>query len=75
MAKTEITKTIEQAICDWHPAQIGDIKINKFRGEHTALEVPAECGTTAGGITWTGERRRDYYVAPEMLKSRWVRMK
>lgn len=50
MAKTEMTKTIEQAICDWHPAQIGDIKINTFRGEHTALEVPAECGTTTGGI-------------------------
>lgn len=50
MAKTEMTKTIEQAIVEWHPAQIGDIKINKFRGEHTALEVVAECGTTAGGI-------------------------
>lgn len=50
MAKTEMTRTIEQAILEWHPAQIGSIKINKFRGEHTALEVPAECGTTAAGI-------------------------
>lgn len=25
----------------------------------------------AGGITWTGERHRDYYVAPEQMKKRW----
>lgn len=50
MAKTELTKAIEEAILNWHPAEIGGIKINKFRGEHTALEVPAECGTTAAGI-------------------------
>ena len=41
MAKTELTKAIEEAILNWHPAEIGGIKINKFRGEHTALEVPA----------------------------------
>lgn len=50
MAKTELTKKIEKALLEWHPAQIGDIKINKFRDEHTALEVPVECGTTTGGI-------------------------
>ena len=33
------------------------------------------CEGPAGGIAWTGERQRDYYVAPEMLKSRWVRIK
>lgn len=50
MAKTDLTKEIEKAILEWHPARIGDTKINKFRGEHTALEVPVECGTTAAGI-------------------------
>lgn len=50
MAKTELTKEIEQAIVEWNPAQIGDIKVNKFRAHHTGLEVPAECGTTTRGI-------------------------
>lgn len=50
MAKTDLTLAIEQAIQSWHPAKIGDIKINTFRGEHTALEVPVSCGTTADGI-------------------------
>lgn len=50
MAKTELTKAIEQAIIEWNPAQIGDIKVNKFRAHHTGLEVPVECGTTTGGI-------------------------
>ena len=48
--KTEITKTIEQAIIDWNPQQIGDITVNQFRQHHTGLEVPVECGTTACGI-------------------------
>lgn len=48
--KTEMTRTIEQAIVEWNPAQIGDIKVNKFRAHHTGLEVPAECGTTTCGI-------------------------
>ena len=25
----------------------------------------------AGGIAWTGTRRRNYYVAPEEMKNRW----
>lgn len=28
------------------------------------------CGQ-AGGIAWTGERRRDYYISPEEMKNRW----
>ncbi|MCD8308912.1 MAG: hypothetical protein LUD19_03575 [Clostridia bacterium] len=48
--KTDLTKTIEQAIIEWNPAQIGDVKVNQFRAHHTGLEVPAECGTTTGGI-------------------------
>ncbi len=50
MAKTELTKTIERALKYYAPAEIGGIKINKFRGWSTAFEVPAECGTTSGGI-------------------------
>lgn len=50
MAKTDMTREIEQALLDYHPAELSGIKINKFRGEHTALEVPVECGTTTGGI-------------------------
>ena len=25
----------------------------------------------AGGVAWTGERRREYYVSPEEMKHRW----
>lgn len=25
----------------------------------------------AGGLQWTGTRRRDYYVSPEEMKNRW----
>ena len=50
MAKTEMTKNIERAILSWSPTEIGDIKINKFRKQHTALEVVSECGTTQSGI-------------------------
>lgn len=27
----------------------------------------------AGGQTWTGRRRRDYYVAPTERKHRWIK--
>ena len=27
----------------------------------------------AGGREWTGQRRRDYYVAPAELKHRWIK--
>ena len=50
MSKTQLTKAIEQALLNWNPAKMGNIKINKFRGEHTALEVPVTCGTTVDGI-------------------------
>ena len=26
----------------------------------------------AGGLQWTGERKRNYYVAPEEMKNRWA---
>lgn len=26
----------------------------------------------AGGLAWTGTRKRDYYVSPEEMKSRWA---
>ena len=29
---------------------------------------------TAGGIAWTGTRRRNYYVSPEEMKNRWEYM-
>ena len=25
----------------------------------------------AGGVAWTGERRREYYVSPKEMKHRW----
>lgn len=25
----------------------------------------------AGGIAWTGKRKRDYYISPEEMKNRW----
>lgn len=50
MAKSEMTRAIEHAILAYHPAMLSDIAVNHHRGEHTALEVPVECGTTASGI-------------------------
>lgn len=29
----------------------------------------------AGGAHWTGKRRREYYIAPEEIKCRWVKDK
>ena len=29
------------------------------------------CDGPAGGIGWTGSRRRDYYIAPQERKTRW----
>ena len=26
---------------------------------------------TAGGIAWTGARKKDYYISPEEMKNRW----
>lgn len=31
------------------------------------------CEGEAGGKHWTGERKRDYFVAPEQMKQRWVK--
>lgn len=50
MAKTGMTREIENAILRWMPDHIGDVKINVQRAQHTALEVVAECGTTRSGI-------------------------
>ena len=30
------------------------------------------CGE-AGGVAWTGTRKRDYYISPEEMKNRWER--
>lgn len=27
----------------------------------------------AGGIEWTGERKRNYYISPQEMKNRWYR--
>ena len=31
------------------------------------------CEGSAGGIAWTGERQRTYYVSPAEMKNRWVK--
>lgn len=31
------------------------------------------CDGPAGGIGWTGSRRRDYYIAPQERKNRWCK--
>lgn len=44
--------------------------------------LKSECGASlkaanfvfageAGGIAWTGTRKRDYYISPEEMKNRW----
>lgn len=27
----------------------------------------------AGGVAWTGQRKRNYYISPEEMKNRWAR--
>lgn len=29
----------------------------------------------AGGKQWTGSRRREYYISPDVMKHRWVKIK
>lgn len=31
------------------------------------------CDGEAGGLNWTGQRKRKYFVAPEEMKRRWVK--
>lgn len=31
------------------------------------------CCGQAGGKTWTGTRKREYYVAPEEMKTKWMK--
>ena len=50
MAKTKLTLQIESTLMTYVPAMVCGRKINKYRPTHTALEVPAENGTTTGGI-------------------------
>ena len=50
MAKTDLTRRIESALVAYDPAEQGGVRINKFRARHAALEVPADCGTTIGGL-------------------------
>lgn len=80
MPKTDLTKQIEQAILDWHPAKIGDIKINTSRREHTALEVVAECGTTRSGIVdavrvseYFGDYERRHICRPAQWRREGIR--
>lgn len=80
MAKTEMTRTIEQAILDYHPAELSGIKVNKFRGEHTALEVPVECGTTTSGIIdavrvsqYFGDIENQYICRPYRWRKEGIR--
>ena len=80
MPKTDLTKQIEQAILDWHPSKIGDIKINTSRREHTALEVVAECGTTRSGIVdavrvseYFGDYERRHICRPAQWRREGIR--
>jgi hypothetical protein len=50
MAKTELTKKIEQALRYYRPSTAGGITLNAFRGTTRAFEVPVECGTISSGI-------------------------
>ena len=67
MAKTDMTKQIEQAILAWHPKKIGDIQINPLRRENTALEVVAKHGSTTGGIV-DAVRVSEYFGDIEMRR-------
>lgn len=31
------------------------------------------CEGEAGGLNWTGERKREYFIAPAEMKKRWVK--
>ncbi len=37
----------------------------------SGFTLEGECG----GTNWTGERRRDYYIAPQEKKNRWSKVK
>ena len=50
MPKTEKTKTIEKALFAWYPKQFAGCQVDTFRPGFSATEVPAENGTTTGGL-------------------------
>lgn len=50
MAKTELTRNIEDSIRYYRPSETCGIRVNKFRGTSTAFEVPTVCGTTKFGL-------------------------
>lgn len=48
--KTDITLEIEKALADYSPTELSGIRVNLFRGRHTAFEVPVSCGTHRDGL-------------------------
>ena len=50
IAKSELTKAIENALVYYKPISLGGIKLNLIRGKTVAFEVPVENGTTEAGI-------------------------
>lgn len=50
MPKTELTKKIERALFSWYPKTFAGYRVDTFRAGFGATEVPAENGTTTGGL-------------------------
>lgn len=80
MAKTEMTKQIERALRYYHPAEVCGIRVNKFRGSHTAFEVPVACGTTKAGLVdcmrvqeYFGDIERVHVCAAHSWKKEGIR--
>ena len=61
------------------------VRIAKDMGYRRVITytLESECGASlkaanfhfdgeAGGIAWTGRRKRNYYISPEEMKNRWV---
>lgn len=50
MAKTLLTQRIESALKAWHPTNYGGYRVDSFRQDFDALEVPVECGSVKSGL-------------------------
>lgn len=50
MSKTALTRKIEEALMRWHPTNYGGYRVDKFRDELSAFEVPVESGSIKSGL-------------------------
>ena len=79
MAKTDLTKRIENRLSTYRPKELGDYKLNYMRDQYDMYEVPVTHGAVQDGLidyVWLAEgfrnvRHVDICRAPYYAKNGW----